>query len=67
MLINGYEGWKNGGFWGAVEGASLSLLMNKGPEVAMGRLKFAKGFDDGYHPIGNQKLDTPPPSPSPTA
>ncbi len=59
VMISGYDGWQSGGFWGAVEGASLSLLMNKGPEVAMGRLKFSKGFDGGYHPLGHQKLDTP--------
>jgi hypothetical protein len=52
ILISGYDGWKSGGAWGAVEGASVSLLMNKGPEVALGRLsmrlKRGSGFDGGF-------------------
>jgi|GEM_PF-885975 len=51
ILISGYDGWQAGGFWGAVEGASWSILMNKGPEVAMGRLNMSRGFDGGYRPI----------------
>lgn len=50
-LIAAYDGWRTGGAWGAVEGAAWSIAMNKGPEAAMGRLNFSRGFDGGYRPV----------------
>ena len=55
IAVSGYEGWKTGGFWGAVEGASFSLIMNKGPEAALGRMnlnaRMGGGFDGGFGKI----------------
>ena len=50
-LIAAYDGWRSGGAWGAVEGAAWSIALNKGPEAAMGRLNFGRGFDGGYRPL----------------
>lgn len=38
IAISGYEGYKSGGFWGMVENASWSILLNKGPEAALNRI-----------------------------
>ena len=65
VLISGYDGWRSGGFWGAVEGASLSLVMNKGPEVAMGRLNYSRGFDGGYRPLRPDGGSAPKPATAP--
>lgn len=55
VVISGYDGWKTGGAWGAVEGASFAILMNKGPEAALGRinmrLKRGSAFDGGFGKI----------------
>jgi hypothetical protein len=52
ILISGYDGWQSGGVWGAVEEASWSTLLSLGPQAAMNRLKFSRGFDAGYRPVG---------------
>lgn len=54
VAVSAYDGWKRGGWLGAVESASWSILMNKGPEAALGRLnmKTSRGFDGGYGPVG---------------
>ena len=52
ILISGYDGWQSGGVWGAVEEASWSTLLNLGPQAAMKRLQFGRGFDGGYRPVG---------------
>ncbi len=60
ILISGYDGWQTGGLWGAVEGASWSTLLNLGPQAAMKRLQFGRGFDGGYRPVGaDGSLATP--------
>lgn len=53
VAISTYDGWKAGGWLGAMESASWSILMNKGPEAAMGRLNMrtSSGFDDGFKQI----------------
>ncbi|HKK32564.1 MAG TPA: hypothetical protein VJ934_03280, partial [Desulfomicrobiaceae bacterium] len=60
ILISGYDGWQTGGVWGAVEQASWSTLLNLGPQAAMKRLQFGRGFDGGYRPVGaDGNLATP--------
>jgi len=60
ILISGYDGWQTGGVWGAVEEASWSTLLNLGPQAAMKRLQFGRGFDGGYRPVGSDgSLATP--------
>lgn len=60
ILISGYDGWQTGGVWGAVEEASWSTLLNLGPQAAMKRLQFGRGFDGGYRPVGaDGNLATP--------
>ena len=71
VAVSAYDGWQAGGWWGMVESASVSLLMNKGPEVALGRLKMrtSGGFDGGYGEInigkahsGSGKIDADVPT-----
>ena len=38
IAVSGYRGWKKGGWLGMVEGASWSILLNKGPEAALNRI-----------------------------
>ena len=38
IAVSGYKGWQKGGWLGMVEGASWSIIMNKGPEAALKRL-----------------------------
>ena len=38
VAVSGYRGWKKGGWLGMVEGASWSILLNKGPEAALKRI-----------------------------
>lgn len=52
IAVSGYEGWKQGGWLGMVEQASWSVLMNKGPEVAMNRIKLRSLRKEGLAGVG---------------
>jgi hypothetical protein len=53
VAVSGYQGWKKGGWLGMVEGASWSILMNKGPEAALKRINM-RGMSVGK----NVELDS---------
>ncbi len=64
VAISGYEGWKSGGWLGMVESASWSVLMNKGPEVALNRLKLRGMQCDGEVAVAKASAAK---APAPTA